>query len=61
MARGVDLAFLRRRRSSHQPTGLTLIGGQPTVGAGGGAANGATPTIDDFSAVVDLLDEGQRS
>jgi HK97 family phage major capsid protein len=60
MARGVDLGFLAGSgHGSNQPLGLSNISGQPTVMCGGtSATNGASPTIDDFSALVDQLDEG---
>ena len=56
MARFVDAAYFNGTGSSNQPTGLFNVSSINTAGAGSGATNGSTPTLDDISNQVYLLD-----
>ena len=55
-ARAADSGYFNGTGSSNQPTGLLNVSGINTAGAGGGATNGSTPTLDDISNQIYLLD-----
>lgn len=56
-SRAVDAAYFNGTGGGTQPTGIFQVSGISSNGAGGGATNGSTPTLDDISITILALDQ----